>query len=122
MKRVTIAWLLLLGAIFLAGAGSFVVHRSFGWMDDQLTSAQADCIEQQYDSALQKSKHAEEFFAQNEHLLALFLRRDYLREIQTTLSGLSSYACEEYSNDFLCESSQAIQQLNAVKHLFFGII
>lgn len=121
MKRVYIAWCMLLITAGIAGFGSFTVHRSFEELDQQLLSAQILCSQKNYLQALQVTEQANTEFSHKEHLLALFLRRDDLRQLQSKVSALSSYISEEYQHDFLFESQETRTQLAHIRHLFFSL-
>ena len=122
MKRVGIAWALLLFAIAVAGLGSWTVHDSFHRLDTQLINAEFFCSQQDYNKALEISQQANTDFSHREHLLALFLRRDDLRQLQSGLAALPSYASPEYENDFLFEINQTRAQLANIQHLFFSLL
>ncbi len=122
MKRTTVAvWLLIL-TLAIGIFSSFFVHRCFKSIDQLLAQAQEACAVQDYESCREISALATEYFMKQEHLLALFLRRDYLRSLSTDISALSEYSRAEYAQDFLFESSKTRTELAAIKHLFFSII
>ena len=57
-----------------------------------------------------------------EHMLALFIRRDLLGQIQLEVAGLRAYLDEEHIADLQCEAEHALAQLQTVRHLFFGML
>ena len=122
MKRVAVAGWLLFATLLIGIFSSFFVHRSFQIIDDLLCQAQQACTEQNYTACSEISAEANEQFTKREHLLAMFLRRDYLREISTDISGLTEYSRKEYAQDFLYESTKTRTKLAAIRHLFFSII
>ena len=122
MKRIWAAVALLTAACILLLLGSLAVFFAFNQLENDLTEAQALCAQGRYQRAADLLQDAGETLDRREHLLALFLRRDDLRQLQANLHGLPAYACEEYCTDFFFESRQILAQITAMRHLFFSLL
>ena len=57
-----------------------------------------------------------------EHLLALFIKRDYLGSFRVSLAGLTAYAQPDSLPDLLTELAKARTQLLVMDHLFFSML
>lgn len=122
MTRAKIAGWLLLGILAATLASSWIVRRAFSTTEQQLLEVVQLCEEGQCEHAREKLDELTHTLQGREHILALFIRRDLLGEIQLEAAGLRAYLDGEHIADLKCELEHALAQLHAVRHLFFSIV
>ncbi len=122
MKRIWAAAALLAAACIVLLLGSLAVSGTFGQLEEDLDEAQSLCSQGRYQRAADLLQNTARTLDGREHLLALFLRRDDLRQLQTSLHGLPAYACQEHLSDFRFEARQVTAQIAAMRHLFFSLL
>lgn len=122
MKRIWAAAALLAAACMILLLGSLAVSGSFSRLEEDLAEAESLCIQGRYQRAAELLQTTGDILDSREHLLALFLRRDDLRQLQSSLHGLPAYAHPEYLTDFCFEVRQVMAEISAMRHLFFSLL
>lgn len=122
MARAKIAVWLLLGVLAATLVSSWIVRRAFDTTEQQMLEVVQLCEEGRCERAREKLDELTDKLQSKEHMLALFIRRDMLGQIQLEVAGLRAYLDEEHIADLQCEAEHALAQLQAVRHLFFSII
>lgn len=122
MKRVKIALLILIFLCFLTLASGCLIHHSCCSLVRQLDRVLQLCEQGQFAAAQASIQELNRFYARQEHLLALFLRRDALGTVSVSLAGLSAYALPENLQDLQSEIEKAKAQVLTLYHLFFSFL
>lgn len=122
MARAKIAAWLLLGVLAATLVSSWIVRRAFDTTEQEILEVVQLCKEGRCERARERLDELTGKLQSKEHMLALFIRRDLLGQIQLEVAGLRAYLDEEHIADLQCETEHALAQLQAVRHLFFSII
>lgn len=122
MARAKIALWLLLGILAATLISSWFVRRAFDTTEQAMLQVVQLCEEGRCERAREKLDELTAELQRKEHMLALFIRRDMLGQIQLEVAGMRAYLDEEHIFDLQCEAEHALAQLQAVRHLFFSII
>ncbi len=122
MARAKIAVGLLLGILVAVLVSNGVVRCAFNSTEQQLLEVVQLCEEGRCEHAREKLDELTYTLQGQEHILALFIRRDLLGQMQLETEGLRAYLDSEYIADLQCEAEHALAQLQMVRHLFFGFL
>ena len=118
--RSTIA--ILIALIALVIYSNWLVHHVTQTMVLQLEEIQIACNSQNYKEGTAKIKELREYYKSKEHLLALFIKRDYLGSVGVSIWGLSAYSQQENLQDLNSEINKTKAQLMVIEHLFFSML
>lgn len=122
MKRLHAAAVILLALILVTWAGQLLVANTLDSLDTGLARVEQLCLCGEYPAARQQLKQTIQAYQKQQTVLAFFLRRDRLSELENALCGLSAYVHPDYRQDLLCETGKLKAQLNGIRRLFFGLL
>ncbi len=122
MKRVYAAFCILIFLLLVTIASGWLVHSTSQTLLQQLRLIEVLCENGDFSEAGLAIQRLTRYYHYREHLLALFVRRDYLSSTAVSLSGLSAYAAEENLRDLKSELSKARAQISTTEHLFFSML
>lgn len=122
MNRVKTAVVLLFALILLILVSGWLVHRIDQKLLCSLDQIEALCLQGHFEQAQKEIHILRRYYQKREHLLALFIRRDYLNNTAVSLSGLSAYTASDNLRDLCSEISKTRTQLVMIEHLFFSML
>lgn len=122
VKRVYWAFGLLALLAALVAGSSWLVHRTTNDLLLGIDQVEQACTLEQFDTALAMIQQLQQEYTHKEHLLALFIKRDYLGSFRVSLAGLTAYAQPDSLPDLLTELAKARTQLLVMDHLFFSML
>lgn len=121
MRRIRIAWVILLLTAALCAASHCAVLRVTQSARAQLDEIRIAAAAQEYEAAAQRAEALSAYYESRQHLLELLLRRDTVSAVSVSLHGLPAYAREETVRDLFSEIDKAAEQIRALEHLFSSI-
>lgn len=121
MRRVRVAAVILAALILLTLTGRRLVSDSLNALEAGLTQVESLCTSGAYQAAKQQISNMTQAYQKKQAVLALFIRRDKLNELETALYGLNAYVHPDYRQDLFCETGKLKAQLNGMRRLFFGL-
>lgn len=122
MNRVKTAVVLLFALILLILVSGWLVHRIDQKLLCSLDQIEALCLQGHFEQAQKEIQILRRYYQKREHLLALFIRRDYLNNTAVSLSGLSAYTASDNLRDLCSEISKTRAQIVMIEHLFFSML
>lgn len=122
MVRMRSGIAILIALIALVLYSNWLVRHVTQAMLVQLEEIQTACNLQNYEAGTAKIKELREYYKSKEHLLALFIKRDYLGSIGVSIWGLSAYSQQENLQDLNSEINKTKAQLMVIEHLFFSML
>ncbi|WP_294526586.1 DUF4363 family protein [uncultured Allofournierella sp.] len=122
MSRLRAAALILAALFLLTLIGQRLVSGSLDSLEAGLTQVEKLCADGSYQAAKAQIGSITQAYQKQQAVLALFIRRDKLSELENALCGLSAYAHPDYLQDLLCETGKLKAQLNGIRRLFFGLL
>lgn len=122
MRRVRVAAVILAALILLTLTGRRLVSDSLNALEAGLTQVESLCAGGAYQAAKQQISNMTQAYQKKQAVLALFIRRDKLNELETALYGLNAYVHPDYRQDLFCETGKLKAQLNGMRRLFFGLL
>lgn len=121
MRRIRMAWVILLLSAFVCAASHFAVLHTANCIHAQLTQLRAAAADGNYENAALQAKKLAAYYNNRQHLLEIFIRRDTVAAVSVSLNGLAAYAEEDTLYDLFSEVDKADAQVSAMEHLFFSI-
>ncbi len=121
MRRIRIAWLILILTAALCLTSHFAVRRVMETVHAQLNDIRLAGEAGDYSRAEQKAKALTQYYGKRQHLLEIFIRRDTVGAASVSLNGLAAYAREDTVRDLCSEIDKAQEQIRAMEHLFFSV-
>ena len=122
MKRVYWAFGLLALLAALVAGSSWLVHHTTNDLLLNIDRVEQACMLEEFDAARGMIQQLQQEYTHKEHLLALFIKRDYLGSFRVSLAGLTAYAQPDSLPDLLTELAKARTQLLVMDHLFFSML
>lgn len=122
MGRIRYAILIIAALIVIILFGNMTVRKTTEQMIVHLEQIQKQCNENDYSQANIQLGKLLQYYQEKEHLLTLFIKRDYLAGIQVSISGLSAYAQQDNLQDLNSEIDKAKAQILTMEHLFFSLL
>lgn len=122
MNRLKAAAFILAALFLLTLVGGRLVSNSMDSLDAGLAQVEAQCRHMEYEAAQEQLRRITAAYQKQQTMLAFFIRRDRLSELESALNGLSAYAQPEYQQDLLCETGKLKAQINGIRRLFFGLL
>lgn len=122
MNRVKSAVVILFCLILLILFSGWLVHSTNQKLLAHLDNIESLCLMGRFSEAEEQIRILRRYYQKQEHLLALFIRRDYLGSTAVSISGLSAYAASENLRDLCSEIGKARAQIAMVEHLFFSML
>ncbi len=122
MKRMRSAVWILLILFGVVCYSAWMVRDTTHTLLAQMEQVENLCQAGEYDNAAGQLAQMNAYYEKREHLLALFIKRDYLSSIAVSLGGLSAYATPDNRQDLSSEIGKAKAQLLTVEHLFFSLL
>lgn len=114
------AVILVLLLALLVGSGCYV-NTTAQTMRNQLQTAYACSVMQDYTAARYAYQSAAEYASQKSHWLALLVRRNLLDKVNETMATLPSYANPDNQADLSVETARACRQIDQMQWSFIGI-
>jgi len=121
MRRIRIAWVILLLSALLCVSSHFAVLHITDSVHAQLAQIRSAAASEDYHTAEQLAEELAAYYGTRQHLLEIFLRRDTVAAASVSLNGLAAYAQKDTVYDLLSEIDKADGQISAMEHLFFSI-
>ena len=121
MNRIRVAVVLLVLLAAFAAFGQISIHRLTDQFSDGIAALKADAQQGDYAQARQ---HAEALLAtchDNEWLMTLFIKHDFVNNLRVNLSGLAAYLDPEYVKDLYLELDRAEAQVEALRRQYFDL-
>lgn len=122
MNRLKAAAAILAALFLLTLVSGQLVSESLDSLDAGLAQVEIQCRHMQYETAQEQLRHVITAYQKQQTLLAFFIRRDRLSELESALSGLSAYVQPDYQQDLFCETGKLRAQINGIRRLFFGLL
>lgn len=122
MNRLQAAAAILAALLLVTLIGGRLVSKSLDSLEEGLVQIETQCSRQEYKAAQEQLRQMTADYQRQQAMLALFIRRDRLSELESALCSLSAYAQPDYLQDLLCETSKLKAQINGVRRLFFGLL
>lgn len=122
MNRLRAAILILAILVLLTLAGQRLIANTIDSLEAGLIQVEESCLKGDYLKAQSRIQEITRNYQKDQTVLAFFIRRDKLNDLESTLCGLSAYAHPEYRQDLLCETGKLRAQLNGIRRLFFGLL
>ncbi len=122
MRRIYAAFGILAAIFALALYSTRLVKTTTERLCQGLDAVEAACVEGRYQEAAALVRQLNNYYAKQEHQLALFIKRDFLSGAAGALAGLEAYTQKEYLPDLQSEARKARAQIEAVRHLFFSML
>lgn len=122
MNRLKAAAAILAALFLLTLASGRLVSKSLDALDAGLEQVETQCRHRQYEGAQAQLRRVITAYQKQQTMLAFFIRRDRLSELESALNGLSAYAQPDYQQDLLCETGKLRAQINGIRRLFFGLL
>lgn len=122
MNRLQAAAGILAALFLLTLLGGRLVSQSLDSMEEGLTQIESKCARQEYKAAREQLHQITADYQKQQSILALFIRRDRLNELESALCSLNAYAQPDYLQDLLCETGKLKAQINGIRRLFFGLL
>ena len=122
MKRVYAAFVILLFLVVVMITSNWLVKDTSDKLLAQLEKIDTQCSQGDYISARNSIKALNQFFRHREHVMALFIKRDYLGTTAVCLGGLGAYVKEDNLQDLKSEIGKAKAQILMIDHLFFSML
>lgn len=101
---------------------SWLVHETNVTLIETLSQIEWQASESDFAGAQKTISRLNQYYHEREHVLALFIKRDYLGSTAVCLGGLSAYAAEENLQDLKSEIGKAKAQIKMMDHLFFSML
>ena len=121
MKRVYAAFAVLLLIAGITGLGCYAVDKVADELQERLERIQLYADQGEFPKAEAETDSLLSYYKEKEHLLAVFLKRDYTSALQIDLSTISTYLDEEHKADLRAEVDRAKAQVFLMEHLFFAV-
>lgn len=121
MKRVHAAIFILVALLVVTLASSWLVKDTTETLLAALNLIEEQCTSGNYEAAQEGIGQLNEYYQKREHILALFIKRDYLGNISVCLGGLNAYIHKDNAQDLKSELGKARAQIEVVNHLFFSM-
>lgn len=118
MKRVFITITIL---VFIAGLATFsrsIIIRDTKLLENELCLIKAEIKNKNFEAVYKYAKNTVIIFEEKRALLTLFVRRDYLANVDIALNGLLAYANKENAADLSSEVDKAAAQLKMINNLY----
>ncbi len=122
MKRIYACFTIAAVILGLAIWGSFTVRRFQTESCGQMDAAAQQLAAGDFDGAEAAARTYLDVFRRQEHILSIFLRRDYLASLDVTISAVQQYAAEGNAEEAQVEIARANSQIYAMCHLFFRLL
>lgn len=121
MRRIRIAWSILLVLAICAVSAHMAVHsaveRTMAELDTIATLTDAG----EFEKAAQAIDALNDHFDRRAHLFEFFIKRDTVTGVAVNLHGLGAYADEETKLDLASEIAKAREQVHMMEHLFLSV-
>ena len=122
MNRLRAAAVILATLLLLTLASQRLVSDSLDSLETGLTQVERLCADGAYQTAKERLYNITQAYQKKQAVLALFIRRDKLSELETSLYSLPAYVHPDYRQDLFCETGRLKAQLNGIRRLFFGLL
>ena len=122
MNRLRAAAVILAALLLLTLASQRLVSDSLDPLETGLTQVERLCDDGAYQTAKERLYNITQAYQKKQAVLALFIRRDKLSELETSLYSLTAYVHPDYRQDLFCETGRLKAQLNGIRRLFFGLL
>lgn len=122
MNRLRAAAVILAALLLLTLASQRLVSDSLDSLETGLTQVERLCADGAYQTAKEQLCNMTQAYQKKQAVLALFIRRDKLSELETSLYSLTAYVHPDYRQDLFCETGRLKAQLNGIRRLFFGLL
>lgn len=121
MRRIRIAWLILLLSAAICVGSHFAVGHTLQTVHTQLAAIRSSAEAGAYGQAHAQALSLARYYDGRQHFLELLLRRDTVAAAGVSLHGLPAYTQEETVRDLYSEVDKADEQIRAMEHLFFSV-
>lgn len=122
MRRIYAAFGILAAILLLTLYSTQLVKTTTSRLCEGLAGIELACEQGRYEEAGRMVRQLNDYYTAQEHLLALFIKRDFLAGAASALAGLEAYTREESLPDLQSETRKARAQVEAVHHLFFSML
>ncbi|MEG1367102.1 MAG: DUF4363 family protein, partial [Oscillospiraceae bacterium] len=102
--------------------GNYLVEDRINGFVAEMNAVQAAAKNGDFESSEQKAHSLAQNFENKKHLLELFIKRDYIANLDININGLYAYANEDTEKDLYNEIDKARAQMLSMQHLFFRIV
>jgi hypothetical protein len=121
MKRIYACFTILAVIFGLAVWGGFAVRSFKTTMEDSLCGI-AQEIPEDAPKAVALAEDCLQAFRGKEHILSIFIRRDYLANLDVSLCAIQAYAAQGDEKEAMAEIARANSQVYAMCHLFLRML
>lgn len=122
MVRIRSGMVILITLVVVVFYSNWLVRDVTQTMLLQLENIQVECNAQNYTQGTAQIAQLSKYYAKKEHLLSLFVKRDYLGSVGVSIGGLSAYAQADNLQDLNSEINKVKAQLIVLEHLFFSML
>ncbi|MEG2500532.1 MAG: DUF4363 family protein [Oscillospiraceae bacterium] len=122
MTRTYASIVIILLVLILDITGNYLVEDRINGFVAEMNAVQADAKNGDFESSEQKARSLAQNFENKKHLLELFIKRDYIANLDININGLYAYANEDTEKDLYNEIDKARAQMLSMQHLFFRIV
>lgn len=122
MKRIYFCIGIALATLLLIVGSGKMMREYSDHLQRQLDAADLAASQQNMEAAAERLQACVLQARENEHLLAIFVRRESLAELDETLSAALRYAQVGNKEETRAELARAGSQLYSMSHLFFSVL
>lgn len=122
MARIQSGIIILIALVVVVFYSNWLVRDVTKTMLVQLENIQMECNAQNYTQGAIQIAELSKYYTKKEHLLSLFIKRDYLGSVGVSIGGLSAYAQADNLQDLNSEINKVKSQLIVIEHLFFSML
>lgn len=121
MRRIRIAWSILLVLVLCAVCTHIAVHTAVEYTMEELDMVSTLADAGDFEKAAAAIDAMNENFDRRAHLFEFFIKRETVSGVAVNLHGLAAYADEETALDLSSEVAKAREQVHMMEHLFSSI-